>query len=165
MHDEKIEIPNVKKSNTTTPKNNKQNTMVKNEPRVIVIDTSEIYPEIITGKDQPQLLRKIKVNPSYPISTSTILQTDSKKKSFKCNLCLRLFTRKSSFSRHMLTHMKGTALKCYMCRKKFYCRILLDDHIRRHGEKPFECKICQTRFVRDRNLKRHLRTVKCRLPD
>jgi len=142
MLDEQNKIPNVKRSKVSAPKKSKQRTTVKNAPRVTLVDTSEKCPKIISGKDQQQVLKKIKADPSYPTLPKTRHQTNLKKRSLKCKFCLRTFTRRSSYTRHLRIHMKGTPLKCYICRKRFFWRVLLDGHLRSHSaEKPLKRKI------------------------
>jgi len=157
MLDEQNKIPNVNVKVSVTKK--KEQIIVKNEPRVILADTSQNITKIITGKDQPKVLRK-KFDPSYPILPH---QTKPKKRSFKCKFCLRMFFRQSSFTRHLHIHMRGTPMKCYICQKKFYWRVNLDGHIRRHkGQKPFQCKICRKGFGRNSHLLRHMSVVNCK---
>jgi len=160
---EQNEVPSGERQNLTVREENKQKKMIKIEPGVASVDTSDNNLEITTVKDKPQALKKVKLGPSYPITKKNPHQHNVRGKIFKCKYCLRLFTRKSSFTRHLRRHGAEVPGKCKICRKTFPYRFNLEEHLRTHaGEKPFKCKVCNRGFGRKSHLIRHTRTVKCK---
>ena len=83
-------------------------------------------------------------------------------KPFKCVVCGKFFTRKSSFNTHMKIHDLEKALKCEICGKLFSQKFHLINHTRIHtGEKPFECQFCGRAFKEKSHLNKHKRTHAC----
>lgn len=82
-------------------------------------------------------------------------------KPFKCLLCHRGFTQKSSLKKHHRIH-SGDRLKksfiCVYCQKAFSWKSALTIHVRSHtGEKPYKCTHCSKMFAEKGTLSNHLR--------
>ncbi|XP_071481635.1 uncharacterized protein [Diadema antillarum] len=84
-------------------------------------------------------------------------------KPFRCKVCSRCFTQKSSLKRHMYLHDPKHVYvlreQCKVCGKsvsKDYMRV----HMRVHtGEKPFQCKVCSRYFKQKSSLKQHMSSL------
>ena len=80
---------------------------------------------------------------------------------YTCKNCLRLFSMKSSLTRHK----KYRHLQCHTEEKLFQCdscdRICMDStNLKVHklihsGEKPFKCPLCDKTFSRSSNVAQH----------
>ena len=101
-----------------------------------------------------------------PYSTDRwIMYSDDEIKPFKCGYegCGRTYTEKKSLRRHFISHIGNSQFRCYTgdCTGEIrYCDSqALAKHIhRKHTmERPFECNICNKRFVSLHNLTRHRR--------
>ena len=94
-----------------------------------------------------------------------IMYSDDEIKPFKCGYegCGRPYTEKKSLRRHFISHIGNSQFRCYTgdCTGEIrYCDSqALAKHIhRKHTmERPFECNICNKRFVSLHNLTRHRR--------
>ena len=94
-----------------------------------------------------------------------IMYSDDEIKPFKCGYegCGRTYTEKKSLRRHFISHIGNSQFRCYTgdCTGEIrYCDSqALAKHIhRKHTmERPFECNICNKRFVSLHNLTRHRR--------
>nr|XP_023027146.1 zinc finger protein 32-like [Leptinotarsa decemlineata] len=128
------------------------------------------------------------VSQESPSSYKIILKnSETCKKQFRCEVCLKFFTRKSAlktheryhtgknlnyckfcpktFSKlcnlrsHERIHTNENPFRCKLCPKSFSVQSKLDIHERTHtGEKPFHCEICSKSFNRLDNLKVHIMT-------
>ena len=96
-----------------------------------------------------------------------IMYSDDEIKPFKCGYegCGRTYTEKKSLRRHFISHIGNSQFRCYTgdCTGEIrYCDSqALAKHIhRKHTmERPFECNICNKRFVSLHNLTRHRRNL------
>lgn len=73
-------------------------------------------------------------------------QTHMKTPVSKCEFCGKEFSRRDSYTEHLLIHT-GPRHKCPHCDKEFVQRSNLVRHIRIHtGEKPYKCLYCEKSF-------------------
>ncbi|BFF89771.1 zinc finger protein 771 [Drosophila madeirensis] len=96
--------------------------------------------------------RKIKT-PGQP---ATELKSAPSK--FMCNMCGNVYTKKSTFTSHMMTHVDYKPHQCEICDKAFRQMGELRAHIRRHtGERPYKCMYCERHFYDRSERVRHER--------
>ncbi|XP_016952593.1 zinc finger and SCAN domain-containing protein 31 [Drosophila biarmipes] len=77
---------------------------------------------------------------------------------FMCNLCGNVYTKKSVFTAHMVTHTEYKPHQCEICTKSFRQMGELRAHIRRHtGERPYKCMYCERHFYDRSERVRHER--------
>ncbi|XP_014833863.1 PREDICTED: zinc finger and SCAN domain-containing protein 2-like, partial [Poecilia mexicana] len=94
---------------------------------------------VVEGKDQEG-------------SSSTVSETqsppDTKKRSFKCDICGKCCKYQSELKVHYRTHTGERPFPCQTCGKKFSHISNLNFHIRIHtGERPFSCQTCGKNFT------------------
>ena len=96
------------------------------------------------------------------------INEQNKSKSFKCDICFKLFRIKSLLTRHYRTHTGEKPFACQVCDKKFAYNSTLIQHQAIHtGEKPFACNLCDKKFTQKSNLVQHqathsdVKTFKC----
>ncbi|XP_031635554.1 zinc finger protein 37-like [Contarinia nasturtii] len=109
-------------------------------------------------------------------------------KSFRCGVCEKGFCTKFNLKQHLATHAKQRPFRCAKCYRPFFqesdketheercnrrlyqcyvCKDLkqnshqLKQHMRSHhtGDKPFPCKLCDTRFATLDGARRHTKTL------
>ncbi|XP_049906942.1 zinc finger protein 665-like [Epinephelus moara] len=98
------------------------------------------------------------INITDPTIATIHYNTHTGKKSFKCNLCEKVFRCKSDLKRHLKIHTGEKPYSCNTCGKRFNQPSILKAHIRLHtGEKPYLCNTCGERFCRSSDLKAHIR--------
>ncbi|XP_050509985.1 zinc finger protein 233-like isoform X2 [Diabrotica virgifera virgifera] len=80
-------------------------------------------------------------------------------KSFKCEICFKLFAKKKRLNEHIRIHSTEKLYKCDICLKQFRAAASVIRHMRSHtGEKPYKCEICFKQFAQKCQLKPHLLT-------
>ncbi|XP_065561457.1 zinc finger protein ZFP2-like isoform X1 [Artemia franciscana] len=85
-------------------------------------------------------------------------RTHKEKKSFKCEICDKIFSQKRHLKQHQRVHSGEKSFKCAVCKKRFSKQGNLNRHQRVHtGEKPFKCDACDKTFSQPVNLKTHQR--------
>ncbi|XP_010346411.3 zinc finger and SCAN domain-containing protein 20 isoform X3 [Saimiri boliviensis] len=79
-------------------------------------------------------------------------------KPYKCDTCMKSFSRSSHFMAHQRIHTGEKPYKCLECGKNFSDRSNLNTHQRIHtGEKPYKCLECGKSFSDHSNLITHQR--------
>ncbi|MPC28759.1 Zinc finger protein 726 [Portunus trituberculatus] len=77
-------------------------------------------------------------------------------KRFACEVCAKLFPRKSSLKTHRLVHSGEKRFECDECGSRFTRKSSLTTHRFTHtGEKKFECEECGSLFTRKSSLNIH----------
>lgn len=78
---------------------------------------------------------------------------------FECSMCMRKFSRKSSYTSHMKHHDEKSKVRytCDACKREFQHKAHLDNHILNvhTREKGFSCEICSTNFATEESLELH----------
>ena len=71
------------------------------------------------------------------------MKVHDESKAFKCDVCLKVFSSKSSLEAHYRTHTGEKPFACQICDKKFTHKQNLVQHQATHrDDKPFKCSIC-----------------------
>lgn len=75
----------------------------------------------------------------------------------KCNICGKCLTRPEGLRNHLKTHSKKKDYKCELCLKDFYRKDHLRDHIANihKKKKKYKCEICKKLFFKKSNFNSH----------
>ena len=138
----------------------KMKTQVKIKKEVIEDDTK------IINQDRNYSKLRIKREPSVefePFYLPSIDETQNQKeysseglplsqtivKSFKCEVCSKLFTSKPSLQRHVKTiHRQSSDFECSICKKICPSNLHLLHHQSKHIDtKDYQCKFCDKKFA------------------
>lgn len=77
-------------------------------------------------------------------------------KAFSCQICEKLFVRRTTLRRHMLIHSGDKPWHCHLCEKCFNQKSILNRHLLVHANnKAFQCPTCHKQFTEKGALKRH----------
>ncbi|GFR86577.1 zinc finger protein Xfin [Elysia marginata] len=86
-------------------------------------------------------------------------KTGSRKATFECNMCHRMFTSEKRLSNHLQTH-KGV-FPCSVCSKTFLTPSKLSNHMLEHEQLSVKCEICHAPFTSQDQLTRHVESQHC----
>lgn len=79
-----------------------------------------------------------------------------KSESWKCDICMKSFTRRPHLEEHMILHSQDKPFKCTYCEEHFKSRFARLKHQEKFHLGPFPCDICGRQFNDTGNLKRHI---------
>ncbi|XP_074037273.1 uncharacterized protein isoform X1 [Leptinotarsa decemlineata] len=79
---------------------------------------------------------------------------------FKCTICSKTFTQKSSLQKHNhAVHTNIRDFQCSICLNSYPTNYRLSVHMKTHNtEKLFKCSICPKSFIMESYLKTHMKT-------
>ncbi|TRY53960.1 hypothetical protein DNTS_029803 [Danionella cerebrum] len=83
-------------------------------------------------------------------------QKKKKSEGWKCEVCLKSFSRRSHLEEHMILHSQDKPFKCAYCDECFKSRFARLKHQEKFHLGPFPCDICGRQFADTGNLKRHV---------
>ena len=148
------------------------------EYEILPPPNNDYFRQALTGIVPEALLAGITGDPKLPSrrhqgyqrpdpTDKWIILTGDKKKPFKCGYegCDRRYTRKYNLQSHFVVHTGDSPYKCYMgeCigEVAFHRQDLLIRHIRSEHtfERPYQCDVCDKRFMRPDHLLTHKRKV------
>lgn len=79
---------------------------------------------------------------------------------WKCDICLKCFTREDSMIRHKNTHEKREVFSCRRCKNTYYYFDSLKQHMtQKHSKNPneeFKCTVCNKSYLSQKTLTYHL---------
>ena len=146
--------------------------LLSNEPSQV---TDDIDPFMVVAQSHETGIsedpkRPSGQNPGDQNADSTdkwIVYSGDKTRPFKCGYegCSKTYLKKNDLQRHFVLHIGDSQFRCYSgdcagairyCDKQALARHI---HKKHTMERPFECDICNKRFVRLHNLSAHRRNV------
>merc|ERR1712129_139889 len=93
------------------------------------------------------------------ISHRRMHKLSSREKLFKCDQCVKKFTRADTLKTHKITHTGEKRFGCDQCSKEYSHSGELKIHKRTHtGEKPYQCDHCEKAFSNSGDRRIHRRT-------
>ncbi|XP_027876069.1 zinc finger protein 32-like [Xiphophorus couchianus] len=132
-----------------------------------LIETSTLQEDDMNEEERRTELLSLHISPLVESkdqegSSSSVSEsqsgTSTKKRSFKCDICGRCYTRQWYLKNHYRTHTGERLFLCETCGKSFSQLSDLKVHNKIHtGERPFPCESCRKTFKRIGDLRVHKR--------
>ena len=137
--------------------------LLSNEPSLA---TDDANPIMEFEEPRPRSRHNL-VDPNADSTDKWIMYSGDKTRPFKCGYegCGKQYTRKHCLQKHFISHIGDSEFRCDLgdcagairyCDKQALARHI---HKKHTMERPFECDICNKRFVRLHNLSAHRRNV------
>ena len=124
---------------------------------------SSLSLSIESSQSVEDVVPTVREEQSHDLTDKWIMMSGDEKKPFHCGYegCGKKYIRKTSLRKHFLTHTGDSKFRCYSgdCAGKVVCDVReLTQHMRaKHTlERPYRCELCNKRFKRSDNLKRHM---------
>lgn len=83
-------------------------------------------------------------------------QTHASDSIYVCQFCSKIYPNDNARAKHEITHTGGKELTCTLCNTSFPNKIVLEKHVRQHGNDKFDCKYCDSSFCSSPGLTRHI---------
>jgi KRAB domain-containing zinc finger protein len=75
-----------------------------------------------------------------------------------CKICGKVYTLRSSLTRHLIRHKGERRFECNVCQKKFFGSVNLKNHMVIHEKATlYECQMCCARYFHKRNMISHIK--------
>lgn len=128
---------------------------VQNEESAIIFPKKEIVNNLpVEFKDEsPNTYTEV-------LEIQEMVQENNTTRKFECELCNKVFSRKTHLIRHMTIHTNERAFECTItgCGSKFRRRDHLQNHLNTHSQlKTHKCEFCENSFGRADHLLNHIR--------
>ncbi len=78
-------------------------------------------------------------------------------KVFNCNICHQSFAERTELQSHQKEHIDSVEYTCNACNMQFKDSHELANHMNTHGDRRYECPVCNRVFAHGTTLKVHLR--------
>ncbi|MEQ2257603.1 hypothetical protein ILYODFUR_036378 [Ilyodon furcidens] len=134
---------------------------------IILMETSTLQEDDLSEEEPRTEQLSFPVSPvdktkDQEGSSSTVSESrspaDTKKMSFRCDICGRSYKKNYTLKLHYRTHTGERPFTCEICGKCFCRRYELNVHQRTHtGERPFSCQTCNKSFSQISYLNVHKR--------
>lgn len=136
---------------------NKAIEVTPDEVETNIMEMRDQIAELIVYKKEAVLTAPNTVQSTIPMAID--VEMTPKSKTYKCNICDKVFTKQFSLNRHFYQHTGERAHKCRVCGKSFIQKTDMERHLTLHSDElNFKCSACDKRFKTKKNLDSHFTT-------